>query len=221
MQGTCLKTERCMRNYIFVLMLFTFDPGEVAWISFGPKNAACSQNSLDSGWLLQQCSMVSVPYALDQAAVVHDPLHGWVSCFTIAFNDGRKCVTLHLICCLGGWSLWRQISNDVGQHIYIHLNGRILLYVIQGSLTDQCCRDEIGWTRCHTLQDTNATPHRAQVIMDFLPPALQIWLPSIFRRVAKNCPTPVDVYHLTRVLQQVWQSKLLRPSSSPQVSAFR
>ena len=24
---------------------------------------------------------------------------------------------LHWICCLGGWSLWRQFSNDVGQHI--------------------------------------------------------------------------------------------------------
>ena len=117
MQGTCLKTEWCTRNYIFMLILFTFDPCEVAWISFGPKNAACSQNSLDSGWPLHPCSMVSMPCALDQAPVVHDPFHRWVSCFTIAFNDGRKCVTLHSIRCSGGWSLWRQISNDVGQHI--------------------------------------------------------------------------------------------------------
>ena len=41
----------------------------------------------------------------------------------------------------GRLSLWRQVSNDVGQHI--HLNGRILLYVIQGSLTELRCRDEI------------------------------------------------------------------------------
>ena len=68
---------------------------------------------------------------------------------------------------------------------------------------------------CHTFQDNNATPHRARVITDFLPPAPQIWLQSIFGRVAKNYPTLVDVYQLTRVLQQVWQSKLFRPSSSP------
>ena len=78
MQGTCLKTEWCMWNYIFMLTLFTFDPGQVAWISFGPKNAACSQNSLDSGGLLHPCSVVSVPCALDQAVVVHDPLHSRV-----------------------------------------------------------------------------------------------------------------------------------------------
>ena len=40
---------------------------------FGPKNAACSQNSLDSGRLLHPCSVVSMPCALDQAIVVHDP----------------------------------------------------------------------------------------------------------------------------------------------------
>ena len=75
-------------------------------------------------------------------------------------------------------------------------------------------------TRCHTLRDNNATPLRAQVITGFLLPTLQIWLLSIFgQRVAKNYPTPVDVYQLTRVLQQVWQSKLFRPLSSPQVSA--
>ena len=57
--------------------------------------------------------------------------------------------------------------------------------------------------------------HRAGVITDLLPPTLQIWLQSIFgQRVAKNYLTPVDVYQLTRVLQQVWQSKLFRPSSS-------
>ena len=32
-----------------MLIFFTFDPGYVAWISFGPNNTACSQNSLD--WL--------------------------------------------------------------------------------------------------------------------------------------------------------------------------
>ena len=43
--------------------------------------------------------------------------------------------------------------------------------------------------RCHTLQDSGVTPHRARVITDFLPPALWIWLPSIFgQRVAKNTP---------------------------------
>ena len=94
MQGTCLKTEWCTQNYIFMLIFFTFDPGEVTWISFGPKNVACSQNSLDSGRLLHPCSVVSVPCVLDQAVVVHDPLHGPVSCFTIAFNDGRRCVCL-------------------------------------------------------------------------------------------------------------------------------
>ena len=71
-----------------------------------------------------------------------------------------------------------------------------------------------------TLQDNNATPDCARDITDFLPPALLIWLPSIFgQRVAKNYPTPVDVYQLTHVLQQVWQGKLFRPSSSPRVSA--
>ena len=39
--------------------------------------------------------------------------------------------------------LWRQISNDVGQHNYIYLNGRILLNFIQGSLTGLRCRDKI------------------------------------------------------------------------------
>ena len=39
--------------------------------------------------------------------------------------------------------LWRQISNDVSQHNYNYLNGRILLYFIQGSLTGLRCRDEI------------------------------------------------------------------------------
>ena len=48
-----------------------------------------------------------------------------------------------------------------------------------------------------------------RVITDFLLPTPQIWLQSIFgQRVAKNYLTPVDVYQLTRVLQQVWQSKL-------------
>ena len=50
---------------------------------------------------------------------------------------------------------------------------------------------------------------------DFLPPTPQIWLVSIVgQRVAKNYLTPVDVYQLTRVLQQVWQSKLFRLLSS-------
>ena len=40
---------------------------------FGPKNAACNQNSLDSSRLLHLCSVVSMPCALDQAVVVHDP----------------------------------------------------------------------------------------------------------------------------------------------------
>ena len=83
MQGTCLKTEWWMWNYIFMLTLFTFDPGEVAWISFGPKNAACSQNSFDSGRLLHPCSVVSMPCALDQAIVVQCPLHRRVSCFIV------------------------------------------------------------------------------------------------------------------------------------------
>ena len=75
-------------------------------------------------------------------------------------------------------------------------------------------------TRCHTFQDNNATPYRAWVITDLLLHAPQIWLPSVFgQRVAKNYPTHVDVYDLTRVLQQVWQSKLFRPSSSPRVNA--
>ena len=70
-------------------------------------------------------------------------------------------------------------------------------------------------TRYHTLQDTSATPPRAQIITDFLPSPLQIWLWSIFGQwVAKNYPTPFGMYQLTHVLQQVWQSKLFRPSSS-------
>ena len=121
MQGTCLKTEWCTWNYIFTLTLFTFDPfdpGEVAWILFGPKNTACSQNSLDSGRLLHLCSMVSMPCALDQAVVVHEPLHRRVSCFTVAFKRLSWILrTLYWIRCSGGWSLWRQISNNVGQHI--------------------------------------------------------------------------------------------------------
>ena len=75
-----------------MLILFMFDPGEVAQILFGPTNAACSQNSLDSGRLLHPCSVVSMPCAMDQAIVVHDPLHRRVCCFTVGFNDGRKCV---------------------------------------------------------------------------------------------------------------------------------
>ena len=59
-----------------------------------PKECSMQSNSLDSSWLLHPCSVVSMPCALDQAAVVHDPLHGWVSCFTVAFNDGKRCVCL-------------------------------------------------------------------------------------------------------------------------------
>ena len=78
----------------------------------------------------------------------------------------------------------------------------------------QTCSASHG-TRCHTLRDSNATLHRAQVITYFLLPSPKTWLLSIFWQwVAKNYPTPVDVYQLTRVLQQVWQSKLFRPSSS-------
>ena len=115
--------------------------------------------------------------------------------------------------------------------VWVYLNDRILLYVIQGSLTGLHCSDEIApsssvlskpWDQVphFALHDNNAAPHRAQVIADYLLPTLQIWLLSIFgQRVAKNYPTPVDVYQLTRVLQQVWQSKLFRPLSSPWVSA--
>ena len=146
------------------------------------------------------------------------------SCFSVAFKRLSWVLrTLHWIRCSGCWSLWRQISN----------NGRIVLYIIQGSLTGLRCRDEIvcpliqralqamgpGATLCR-ISDNSATPHRARVITYFLLPALQIWLLSIFgQRVAKNYLTPVDVYQLTRVLQQVWQSKLFRSSSSPQVRA--
>ena len=126
--------------------------------------------------------------------------------------------------------LWRQISNDVGQHVSTSMVEYCSLR--HSGLPNWCTLQERDCvlphptcsashaTRCHTLQDNSATPHRAQVITDFLPPALRIWLPSIFgQRVTKNYLTPVDVYQLTRVLQQVWQSKLFRPLSSPQVNA--
>ena len=61
-----------------------------------------------------------------------------------------------------------------------------------------------------TLQDDNAIPHRDQVITDFLPPTLQIWLLSMVgqRVVAKKQqhPMPVDVKQLTHFLQQEWQN---------------
>ena len=219
MQGTCLKTEWCTWNYIFMSILFTFDPGEVAWISFGPKNAACSQNSLNSDRLLHPCSVVSMPCALDQAIVVHDPLHRWVSCFTFAFNDGRKCVCLRFWERFIGYAvrevLWRQISNDVGQHISTSVVGN---YVIQGSLTSLRCRDEgPGAILCRTTMPLLAELRSSQI---YCRPLSRFGSHQFLdNRVAKNYPTPVDVYQLTHVLQQVWQSKLFRPSSSPWVSA--
>ena len=84
-------------------------------------------------WL--QLTAAPVPCALDQAVVVHDPLHRWVSCFTVAFNDGRRCL------CLRFWEHF--IGYTVWEVDCIHLNGRILLYTIQGSLTDLRCRDKI------------------------------------------------------------------------------
>ena len=108
--------------------------------SIWPKE--CSMQS-EFPWL--QLTAAPMPCALDQAIVVHDPLHRRVSCFTVPFSDGRRCI------CLRFWECF------------------------------------IGYT-------------------------VQIWLLSIFgQRVAKNYPTPVDVYQLTHVLQQVWQSKLFNP----------
>ena len=66
----------------------------------------------------------------------------------------------------------------------------------------QCALQAMG-PGATLLQDNSATPHRPRVITDFLPPAFQIWLLSIFGRVAKNYLTLVDVYQLTHVLQQV------------------
>ena len=60
----------------------------------------------------------------------------------------------------------------------IHLNGRTPLYVVQGSLIGQRYRDETTRPLIlpalqatgpgTTLQDDNVTPHRAQVVTDFL-----------------------------------------------------
>ena len=145
MQGTCLK-QWCTWNYIFMLTLFTFDPGEVAWISFGPKNAACSQNSLDSGRLLHPWSVVSMPCALDQAVVVHDPPDESPASQLLSTMAGNASV-------LGSENtsfstlFGRLIAMEADQYwcgsAYIHLSGRILLYIIQGSLTGLHCRDEI------------------------------------------------------------------------------
>ena len=77
-----------------------------------------------------------------------------------------------------------------------------------------------GHHRFLTELRSSQISHRAQVITDFLLPTPQIWLRSVFgQRVAKDYPTPVDVYQLTCGLQQVWQSRLFRPSSSPRVIA--
>ena len=62
--------------------------------------------------------------------------------------------------------------------------------------------------QCHSSQSSGHHRFLAAHSPDLAPVTL-----------AKNYPTPVDVYQLTRVLQQVWQSKLFRPLSSPQVSA--
>ena len=191
------------------------------WISFLPKNAACSQNSFDSGRLLHLCSVVFILCAWTRQYRSMIPFTDE----SPVFNDGRKCVYLRFR---------RLIAMEADQYCYgsayIHLNSRILL--CHSGLPNWPMLQE--WdcmpphpvcsashrTRCHTLQDNNDTPHRAWAITYFLPPTLQIWLPSIFgQRVAKNYPTLVDVYQLTGVLQQVWQSKLFRPSSSPRVSA--
>ena len=195
---------------------------------FGPKNVACSQNSRDSGRLLHPCSVVSVPCALDQAIVVHDPHHRPVSCFTVylGFWDWERFLGYAVLEVdrYGGRSviMWVSIYLPQWQNATLHHSGLPNWPTLQGW---DCvpphpkCSASHG-TKCHTLQDNSATPHRAQVITDLLPPTLQIWLQSIFgQRVAKNYLTPVDVYQLTRVLQQVWQSKLFRPSSSPQVCA--
>ena len=89
-----------------MLTLFTFDPGEVAQILFSPKNAACSQNSLDSGRLLHLCGVVSMPCALDQAIVVHDLFTDESAASlllsTMAGNASEVLRMLHSIRCSGG-----------------------------------------------------------------------------------------------------------------------
>ena len=115
------------------------------WTGWGGINFVWpKEHSMQSEFPWLQLNAAPMPCALDQAVVVHDPLHRWVSCFTVAFNDGRRCV------CPGGRSLWRQISNDVGQHVSTSMVlGRMLLCVIHGSLTDLRCRDEIVCSLIH------------------------------------------------------------------------
>ena len=118
----------------------------MAWISFGPKNATCSQNSLD--WLIAAAVQHGVramcpgpgssgPWSPSQMSLL---LHCCFQQQEMRLTEILR--TLHGIRCSGGWSLWRQISNDVGQHI----STSVVEYysVIQGPLTGLRCRDSIN-----------------------------------------------------------------------------
>lgn len=113
-----------------------------------------------------------------------------------------------------------------------HERGRTPLYQIRGNLTGIRYRDEI--LRPHiiptlramgpgaTLQDDNATPHRARVVRDELQrqqvvrmdwparspdlaPIEHLW-DILGRRVRDNHPTPVDGAQLFQLLQQEWMA---------------
>ena len=146
MQGTCLKTMVHMKLRFHVNILSRLI--QVRWHNF--CLAQRTQHAVRI--LVDFCrrlwlTSAPMPCALDQAVVVHDPLHRWVSCFTVAFNDGRKCLFLRFWECFVGYAVWRLVAMEANQKwcgsACIHLNGRILLYVIQGSLTDLHCGDEI------------------------------------------------------------------------------
>ena len=110
--------------------------------------------------------MVSLPCALDQAIVVYDPLHRWVYCFTIAFNDGRKCVCLRFwehfirysvweVDRYGGRSVMMSVSIYPTQwwNTTVHHSGLPDLPMLPGRdcvPPHPTCSARHG-TRCHTL----------------------------------------------------------------------
>ena len=100
--------------------------------------------------------------------------------FTVTFNDGRTRVRRRIGEHFIGDAV-REIEccGDVPVMVWggIDLNGTTPLYIIMGSLTGQRHRDEIvrpliqpaveSMGPSATLQNDNATPHRARVVTDF------------------------------------------------------
>ena len=111
-----------------------------------------------------------------------------------------------------------------------HEKGRTPLYRIVGNLTGIRYRDEIlrrqiiptlrAMDQGATLQDDNATPHRARVVRDEiqrqqvnrmnwparspdLAPIEHLW-DNLGRRVMNNHPPPVNAAQLFQFLQQEW-----------------